>query len=211
MGNRVGLARTQALIQGLKRELTLSTGTSITVGEIKSTTGINTTAQMEAGTGIAIVPTAARHSVVKVGNVFHTTIVLDLAGLESAGSADKIIGNATDANATIGQITTAVNGTIMAGRVTCLETPTTGEDDIDLYSSTAATCSSGDVAAGMTGLVALMEAGQNWIGTLSANQFNVSGIATVPAADSYLYLVSSGGNSAGTYGTGKFLIELWGY
>ncbi len=202
---RIGLARIQALIENLKRELKLSTDTTIDVG------GINTTAQMEAGSGITAVSTAVRHSVVKVGNVFHTQIVIDLAGLESAGSADKIIGNATDANAHFGQITAAVNGTIMAGRVTCLETPTTGEPDIDLFSGTVATAAAASAAASLTGGVSLLAAGQDWLGTLSANQYNVAGIATVPAADSYLYLVSSGGNDAGTYGTGKFLIELWGY
>ena len=202
---RIGLARIQALIENLKRELKLSTATTIDVG------GINTTAQMEAGSGITTVSTAVRHSVVKVGNVFHTQIVIDLAGLESAGSADKIIGNATDANAHFGQITAAVNGTIMAGRVTCLETPTTGEPDIDLFSGTVATAAAASAAASLTGGVSLLEAGQNWIGTLSANNFNVAGMSTVPAANAYLYLVSSGGNDAGTYGTGKYLIELWGY
>ena len=75
---RIGLARIQALIENLKRELKLSTATTIDVG------GINTTAQMAAGSGITTVSTAVRHSVVKVGNVFHTQIVIDLAGLESA-------------------------------------------------------------------------------------------------------------------------------
>ncbi len=79
---RLGLARTQALLQNLKRELKLSTDTTIDVG------GINTTAQMSAGSGITTVSTAVRHSVVNVGNVFHTQIVIDLAGLEFTRTAD---------------------------------------------------------------------------------------------------------------------------
>ena len=202
---RVGLARMEALMENLKRELAMSTATI-------DLAGINTTAQMTAGTGITgLGANVVKHSVVKIGNLFHTQILIDLGGLASASAADKVIGNGTNANAHIGQITAAVNGTIMAGRMTCLETPTTGEPDIDLLTDTVGTNAGSSAASAFTSASAIVTAGQDWIATLSANQFTTSGMATVPAADSFLYLVSSGGNTAGTYGTGKYLLEFWGY
>ena len=37
------------------------------------------------------------------------------------------------------------------------------------------------------------------------------GLTAVPAADTYLYLVASGGATNNTYTAGKFVIKLYGY
>jgi len=201
MGNRVGLARTQVLIENLKRELSLTTDTTINVG------GINTAAQMTAGTGITTgTGTLVKHSAVTVGNIIYTSILIDLTGLNS-GDAGDVIGVADTANCHFGQFTAAVNGTLLGGRMICLETPTTGEPDIDIYSNTVATLTE-DAQHDASGTsVALLQPAADW--TLAAGVSDRT-ITTMPAADTYLYLVSNNATNA-TYDAGRFLIEFWGY
>ena len=87
----------------------------------------------------------------------------------------------------------------------CLETPTTGEPDIDLYSANEAT---GTEDAAVTGLTetALLAAAADWTGLLAPK-----GITTVPPANDYLYLAASGGGTDGVYDAGKFILKFYGY
>ena len=61
--------------------------------------------------------------------------------------------------------------TLFAGRMTCLETPDTGEPDIDLYAGDEATGTE-DVAIGTatSNSAALLNAGDDWKGGLTAKQ-----------------------------------------
>ena len=158
---------------------------------------------LTAGSGVS----AAEHNKSNVtldGGLYTTRIVLDLTGLASSTTDLDIIGNpAGAANAHIGQITAAVSGAIIGGRVTCLELPAGGVTDIDLYSATVGT---GAQDGGIAALVetALITAGGAW--TNGATK----GLIAVPAADEYLYLVGGAAGTAGTYTAGKFLIELFG-
>jgi hypothetical protein len=161
-------------------------------------------ADMTPGTGISAVATAiCEHSVVKVGGLFKTTILIDLTGLNSGDADHDIIGKADTANCHIGQITAAVNGTIFAGKVTCLEAPTGGEPDIDLYSATVATGTEEALVTDLTE-TALLDAGADW--TAGATKV----LSAYPAANGYLYLAASGGVTNDTYTAGILLIELWG-
>lgn len=158
---------------------------------------------MTPGTGISAVATAAcEHSVVKVGGLYKTTILVDLTGLNSGGTAGDIIGKADTANCHIGQIVAATNGTIFAGRMTCLETPATGDDDIDLYSATEATGTE-DAAVGDLTETQLCNSGDLTAGTAVS-------LTAFPAATKYLYLVAQTGDANATYTAGILLIELWG-
>lgn len=150
------------------------------------------------GTGTVI-----KSSVEKVGGIIRTTFLIDLTGLASSTTDLDIIGVGASA-AYFGQITAAKNGTILTGRMTCLEVPVGGADDIDLYSATEAT---GVFDAGIGTLVetALITAGGAW--TLALTK----AIAAVPAADEYLYLTGGEAGTAASYTAGKFLIELEGY
>ena len=170
-------------------------------------TSLATTARMTVGTGISAVTAAiVKHSVVLIGNIYETTIALDLTGLNSSAAAD-IIGKDATANCHYGQITAAVNGTILSGYMQCLETPTTGEPDIDLYSANEAT---GTEDAAVTGLTetALLGTAVDWTGILAPK-----GITPVPPANDYLYL--TGGTSSSptnnTYDAGKFILKFYGY
>lgn len=142
------------------------------------------------------------HSVTRVGGLYKTEILIDLAGLNSGGTAGDIIGeNPGVANCHLGQITAAKNGTVFAGRVTCLEAPVTGDVDIDLYSATEAT---GAEDAAISGLTAtqLCNSGNQTLGLVTV-------LTAFPAANSYLYLVNNTPTD-GAYSAGKLLIELWG-
>ena len=173
---------------------------------IAGATSLATTARMTVGTGISAVSNAiTKHSVVTVGNIIETTIALDLTGLNSGDADGDIIGKAGTANCHYGQITAAVNGTILSGYVQCLETPAGGEPDIDLFTATVAT---GTEEALITALTEtqLLATGADWTNLLAPK-----GLTTVPPADGYLYLVASGGATNDTYTAGKFIIKLYGY
>lgn len=158
---------------------------------------------MTPGTGISAVATAiCEHSVVKVGGLIKTEILVDLTGLNSSAAKD-IIGKQATANCHIGQITAAKNGTIFAGSMQCLEAPTTGVTDIDLYCATEATGTE-DVDIETLSETKLLDAGEAW----AAGAVKV--LSAYPAADKYLYLVGSGDGADATYATGIFVITLWG-
>lgn len=144
---------------------------------------------------------AVQTSVVRSGDIIKTTIVIDLTGLKSSTTDLDIIGDTGVSY--IGQITTAINGLVYAGQVGCAVVPTTGADDIDLYSAVEAT---GAFDAGIAALdeTALMTAGgAHAIGT-------VKPFTALPAADEYLYLTCGEAGTVGTYDAGRISIELWG-
>ena len=85
----------------------------------------------------------------------------------------------------------------------CLETPTTGEPDIDLYSANEATGTEDAAVTGLTNQIQMCDSGDFAIGT-------VVGIPTPPAANKYLYMASGAATDA-NYTAGKLLIELFGY
>ena len=155
-------------------------------------------AGITSGTG-----TVYRNSVSRANGIITTSILIDLTGLASEPTDLGIIGVGSSA-AHIGQITTARNGTILAVRMTCLELPAGGADDIDLYSATEDTGTrANNIGTDLTETV-LITSGAAWAsGTVRAS-------TGVPANGEYLYL-TSGEATAGIYTAGKFLIELFGY
>ena len=160
---------------------------------------------MSAGAGITGGSgTIYKSEVVKLGDIIHTTIIIDLTGLNSSAAGD-IIGKQATASCHLGQITAAVNGTILFGEINCLETPAGGEPDIDVYTATVSTGTEDVAISGLTE-TAVLNTGADWTLTKDPMAFT-----TVPPADGYLYLVGSGGGTDATYTAGKFLISLWGY
>lgn len=158
----------------------------------------------EAGAGITGgTGTVYKSGVIKTGGIIRTSILIDLTGLGSSTTDLDIIGQGASV-AHLGQITAARNGTILSGRITCLEAPVTGVTDIDLYSATEGT---GIFDGGVAALTetALLTSGAAW--TLG----RVVCFGAVPAANEYLYLTGGAAGTANTYTAGKFLIELEGY
>jgi hypothetical protein len=186
----------------------LSTNAVATKAAVIDATGIlalsNNKLATEAGAGITGgTGTVYKSSVSKLGGIIRTSILIDLTGLSSSTTDLDIIGQGASV-AHLGQITAARTGTILTGRVTCLEAPVGGVTDIDLYSATEGT---GVFDGGIAALAetALLTSGAAW--TLG----RTVPIAAVPAANEYLYLTGGAAGTAAAYTAGKFLIELEGY
>ena len=185
---------------------TIDSSGNISGGGTLSVTGRSTltgnTIATTAGTGITTgTGTVYEAGVIKIGEVFHTTILIDLTGLASSGSGD-IIGKAATANSHIGQITAAVNGTVLGGKLTCLEAPAGGDPDINLWYADEATGTEDAAVTGLTNQVQICNSGD-----LALN--SAVSLATV-AADKYLYMATGAATNA-DYTAGKLLIEFWGY
>ena len=185
---------------------TIDSSGNISGGGTLSVTGRSTltgnTIATTAGTGITTgTGTVYEAGVIKIGEVFHTTILIDLTGLASSGSGD-IIGKAATANSHIGQITAAVNGTVLGGKLTCLEAPAGGDPDINLWYADEATGTEDAAVTGLTNQVQICDSGD-----LALN--SVVSLTTV-AADKYLYMATGAATNA-DYTAGKLLIEFWGY
>jgi hypothetical protein len=181
--------------------------TNASVGGTLDVTGRSTltgnTVATTAGTGITTgTGTVYAASVIKTGGIFHTKILIDLTGLASSGSGD-IIGKAATANSHIGQITAAVNGTVLGGKLTCLEAPAGGDPDINLWYADEATGAEDAAITSLTNQVQMCDSGD-----LALN--SVISIPTPPAADKYIYMVTGAATNA-DYTAGKLLIEFFGY
>jgi len=165
--------------------------------------------EMTAGTGITTgTGTVYKTSVTDAGGIKTTQILLDLTGVSSVATDNDIIGVGTTLAAHLGQITAALNGNVLGGRMICLETPAGGEVDLNLWSADEATGKGSDLITGLTGELTLVDRAGDW----AAGDIRAIG-AVVPAADQYLYLAvgTSSTPTAGAYTAGKFLIELFGY
>ena len=186
---------------------TIDSSGNISGGGTLSVTGRSTltgnTIATTAGTGITTgTGTVYAASVIKTGGIFHTKILIDLTGLASSGSGD-IIGKAATANSHIGQITAAVNGTVLGGKLTCLEAPAGGDPDINLWYADEATGTEDAAITGLTNQVQMCDSGD-----LALN--SVISIPTPPAADKYIYMATGAATNA-DYTAGKLLIEFFGY
>lgn len=155
-----------------------------------------------AGVGITSgTGTVYETSVARNNNIVTTSIMIDLTGLQSGGTAGDIIGKNGAGVAFIARVTTADNGTVFGVRMTCYETPAGGDTDIDLYSATEGTGVE-DVAISTLAETQIINSGTLALGSA------VYGGGIV--ADQYLYLVGNGTANA-AYTAGRLLIEIFGY
>jgi hypothetical protein len=174
------------------------------LGSVTLDSEIVSVGTMSAGAGVADADAYAT-SVQRVGDLIHTQILIDIDDLVGSATDLDIIGISATANCHIGQVTAALNGTIVAGRVTCLELPTGGADDLDFYSSTVGTGTQDVIIthADLGTETALVTSGAAWASGTT------KGMTGLPAANDYLYIVN-GEAAGGTFTAGKFLIELFG-
>jgi hypothetical protein len=159
---------------------------------------------MTAGAGITGgVGAVYKSNITKIGGIIRTQIFIDLTGLASSTTDLDIIGVGASA-AYIAQLTAALNGTPFAGRMSCLETPAGGADDIDLYEADEAT-GAFDAGIGTLAETILLTSGAAWtVGVSKA-------LTGVMLANKYLYLTGGEAGTAATYTAGHFLIEIEGY
>jgi len=158
-----------------------------------------------AGTGISRGSgTICAHHVSRQGGLIKTEIFIDLDGLKDGDTTLDIIGVDGEKNCHIGKITAAVNGTIVYGKITCLETPAGGDDDIDFYGTvTEATGQQDTSIESLTGEVVFVNSG-DWTGAIATPE-----VLTALPGVGYMYMVGITGDQV-EYSAGQFLIELWG-
>ena len=156
--------------------------------------------QVDIGTGITSgTGTICKANAGSVGGVYKMTVLIDLTGLNSGGTAGDIIG--VDGTALPCYIARLPTMTVLGGRMTCLEAPAGGDDDIDLYSAAEGT------GVEDSAITALTETQIINGGTQSAG--TVTYFAADPSANHYFYLVGQSTSNA-TYTAGRFLIEVFG-
>jgi hypothetical protein len=184
-------------------ELNIMTGVTATASEINSAADqTSVVGTMSASTVMAATLDTYNVTTFRTGNIIKTTMYIDLTGAKSTTTDNDIIGDTGACH--IGQVTTAVNGAIFAGQVSCAEVPATGVADINLASSSVATGAYDADVTGLTNAQALMTAGgSHAVGT-------VKPFTVLPTANYYLYLSSGAGGTAGTYSAGILIIEMWG-
>jgi len=197
----VGAPGSEVQLTATPAELNLLDGLTATTTEIIQGCDLSTQVVMAPGAGFAGTGTLYKASVIKHGDVIKTEIIIDLTGAASSTTDLDIIG--TSGVSHIGQFTALKNGTCMGGKMTCLEVPTGGVVDIDLYAATEGT---GAFDGGIGALVetALVTAGGNW--TLGLSKPLLADVA----ANKYLYLTGGAAGTAAAYTAGRFLIEIWG-
>lgn len=156
---------------------------------------------VSAGAGITSAASIFKTSQSRSGDLITTTILIDLTGLNSGGTAGDIIGGDGTGSAYFAKVSASGTGTIFGVSMTCLETPAGGDADIDLYSATE------DTGVEDSAISALTETQIINSGSLSIGSIVYGGDIL---ADQYLYLVGQGTSDA-TYTAGRLLIKLIGY
>ena len=140
----------------------------------------------------------------KVGGTIVTSILIDLqGGFDGSASVDRVIGDGTEANAYIAELTKEVNGIPILLEFGCVEVPTGGDPDINVDISATGTTSGGTAPTTTTQMM------NN--GDLTLGYYNSVDAGAVMAALSkkYVYLVAGAATNA-AYTAGKIWIRITG-
>lgn len=159
------------------------------------------TVDTQAGAGITDAAETYAGSVRRVGDTIITEIMIDLTGLRSTAGGDIIGDDGSSEYAYIAQVTKALNGTIFAGEVKCLEVPTGGDPDIDLYAADEGTGTEDSAIADLTE-TQLTNGGDHAL-------MDSDALTAMPGNGQYLYLVAAATTDA-DYTAGKLLVTLYG-
>lgn len=189
-----GAVRSENGFQTIAKAAGTGTETVLWTSPAALTTGAAT--GITTGTG-----TVYATGVSRVGNIVTTRIFMDLTGLRSTASGDIIGVNGTSLACHIGRIIATQSGAMIAGSITCLEAPTGGDPDIDLFSAVEATGTE-DTAISTLTETQLVNSGDHTLGSVKI-------LTAFPAANEYLYLVA-GDTTDADYTAGKLMIELIG-
>jgi len=148
------------------------------------------------GTGAA--PVTYRYT---INGTIITEIKVDLQGLTSKNTANDVIGLAAGGAAYIGRNVVATNGVIYKMELICLETPTGGDNDVNVVANASGTLEydgAGGTAYGVDG------------GDAVAGQV-VEDLVQGLTANHYFYLTAGTGDLAAAYTAGQFLIRMYGH
>ena len=153
------------------------------------------------------------------GSRIYTEIVVDFgtskATVAAANTLSSVIGVNGAGDASLGQITTAVNGFIIAAEMVCTEVPTSGtnaQTDVDLAQATAGTHDQAADISGVAGFGNVIEAAGAWtLGQVDGSARTIaSKHSPVVAANAHLYLTCGAAQGGGNQTGGKYVITLEG-
>ena len=183
-------------------ELNAMLGITADVTELNYLDGNIFSGGMTVGSGFSHTGTIVKYSIIKVGGIYITEILIDLTDTHGGASINDIIGkDGGTVNCHVGQITAALNGTILGGKLECYEVPAGGNIDIDLYAATEATGAQDALVTDLTEAILCNS------GNLSAG--SVIPLTAFPADTKYLYLANGAATDA-AYTGGRLLITLYG-
>lgn len=157
------------------------------------------------GSGFKHTNTVCDIKVTRIGDLAKTEIYIDITDTLDGDTNGDIIGKDGQANAYITQITDAVNGSIVGGKVECLETPATGNTDIDFWGGITEGTLAQDAA------ITTATGETQWFdhGAWAAEEVDYIANDKLPSANGYVYL-ANGTSTDAVYTAGKFLVTLWG-
>lgn len=162
-------------------------------------TGVAVTAEHGAGAiGTGVAPATYRYT---ENGIIITEIKVDLQGLASVATANDVIGLSAGGNAYIGRNVVATNGVIFKIEQICVETPATGDNDVNIVAN-----SSGTLAYdGAGGTAYGVNAGDTTAGMVVQNL--VQGLTD----GHYFYLTAGTGDTAAAYTAGQYIFRLHGH
>ena len=208
MAKRIGLKRTQALLENLKRELAMG-GTTFSAANIQGAASGTYGDGAVSGSTTAPVTRITQQN----GEVI-TTITLDLTNLSSSGENGKIVGNkeaAADsvAPAYLMQWNTNTHGICYKVEMACVEIPAGNGTflDFNLETDDAALEMGGDPS---TNNVTILDAGGNFAAGTTKQNLVVGALAN----NQYIYVVNGaapGATGDAQYTAGQFVIKFHGH
>lgn len=128
-----------------------------------------------------------------------TQIIFDITGLQSVATGNDVIGLAAGA-AYIGRNVVTKNGIIFKTLFSCLETPATGDNDVNVVQNISGTL----ILSGAGGTTYLSNSGDLLIGQ------SIEQLVPIITADYYYYLTAGAGDTAATYSTGMYMLTTYG-
>ena len=182
--------------------VTFNSGATLTVnGSLVYDNSSTAAESAEHGAGaIGTAATPATYRWIDKG-VIVTQIKFDLTGLASVATANDVIGLAAGGVAYIGRNVEATNGIIFKAELSCLETPTGGDNDVNVVTSASAILIYDD--AGGTTYVSNS-------GDLLKGQ-TIQNLVPAMTEGDYFYLTAGTGDTAGTYTAGMYVLTLYGH
>ena len=200
---RVGLARTQALLENLKREINLSNSTTLK--------GMNLTVANESatyGAGMVSTEIAPQTSIQTIGGDIVTTMLVDLTALGAKGdAAGDAIGLPAGGAAYLMRYVTATHGILYKVEVAMLELGVAGSgtivNDFDVRTNSSAALA----YDGACGANIIFEGGGAMVKGQSIEDLTTTGGVN----NEYVYLTEGATTaSTGVYNAGKLVIKLFG-
>lgn len=177
--------------------VTFNSGSTLTVDGTTATTAA--AAEHGAGAiGTAATPKTRRWT---DRGVIVTQTTFDLTGLASVATANDVIGLAAGGVAYIGRNVVATNGVIFKVELSCIETPATGDNDVNVVANSSATLAYDD-AGGTTYL--------SNSGDLLAGQ-TIQNLVPALTANDYFYITAGTGDTAATYTAGMYVLTTYGH